>query len=85
MFVCGKPLNNTEKERIMNCLDCGEIIPAGRLEFLPGTNYCVGCADKNATPVIARVIYSHKCDSELFIAEGKENVRRLDREWARAR
>ena len=69
----------------MNCLDCGNIIPADRLEWCPDTEFCVNCADRNATPIIARVIYSHKCDSELFIAEGKENVRRLDREWARAR
>ncbi len=69
----------------MNCLDCENEIPAARLEALPDTDFCVNCADKNATPVIARVIYSHKCDSELFIARGKENVRRLDREWARAR
>ena len=70
---------------IMNCLDCENKIPNARLEFFPDTNYCVNCADKHATPIIARVIYSHKCDSELFIAHGKENVRRLDREWARAR
>lgn len=69
----------------MNCLDCGNPIHEARLEALPGTEYCVNCSDKNSTPIIARVIYSHKCDSELFIAKGKENVRRLDREWARAR
>ena len=67
------------------CESCGIQIPAARLEFLPDTEYCVDCADKNSTPVVARVIYSHKCDCELFIAEGKENVRRLNREWARAR
>jgi hypothetical protein len=67
------------------CESCGIQIPAARLEFLPETEYCVNCADKNSTPVVARVIYSHKCDCELFIAEGKENVRRLNREWARAR
>ena len=70
---------------IMHCLDCGNVIPPARLEALPGTDYCVKCVDNNSTPVVARVIYSHKCDSELFIAHGKENVRRLDREWARAR
>jgi len=69
----------------MNCLDCNNPISTARLEALPGAEYCVNCADKNSVPVIARVIYSHKCDSELFIATGKENVRRLDREWSRAR
>ncbi len=69
----------------MNCSSCGIQISEARLEFLPDTEYCVNCSDKNSTPVVARVIYSHKCDCELFIAEGKENVRRLNREWARAR
>ena len=85
MSVRGNLQNGTTKGRTVNCLDCGNVIPPARLEFLPDTEYCVNCADKNSTPVIARVIYSHKCDSELFIAKGKENVRRLDREWARAR
>lgn len=67
------------------CESCGIQIPPARLDALPDTEYCVECVDKNSTPVIARVIYSHKCDSELFIAKGKENVRRLDREWSRAR
>ena len=69
----------------MICLDCETQIPEARLEAVPDAEYCVNCTDKNSTPIIARVIYSHKCDSELFIAKGKENVRRLDREWARAR
>ena len=67
------------------CESCGIQIPAARLELIPDTEYCVGCIDKNSTPVVARVIYSHKCDCELFIAKGKENVRRLNREYARAR
>ena len=69
----------------MICLECKNSISAARLEALPAAEYCINCADRNSIPVIARVIYSHKCDSELFIAKGKENVRRLDREWARAR
>lgn len=69
----------------MNCASCGIQIPPARLEFCPNTEYCVDCVDKHSTPVVARVIYSHKCDCELFIAEGKENVRRLNREWSRAR
>ena len=69
----------------MICLECENQIAPGRLEAIPDTEYCVDCVDRNSIPTIARVIYSHKCDSELFIAKGKENVRRLDREWARAR
>ena len=69
----------------MICLECENPIASDRLEAIPDTEYCVKCVDKNSTPIIARVIYSHKCDSELFIAKGKENVRRLGREWARAR
>ena len=69
----------------MICLECETEIPEARLEAVPDAEYCVNCTDKYSTPIIARVIYSHKCDSELFIAKGKENVRRLDREWSRAR
>jgi len=69
----------------MICLECEIQIPEARLEAVPDAEYCVNCTDKNSAPVIARVIYSHKCDSELFIAKGKENVRRLSREWSRSR
>ena len=30
------------------CLDCGKVIPAGRLEIFPNTQWCVGCADKHS-------------------------------------
>ena len=69
----------------MNCLDCNNEIPAARIEAIGETNYCVNCADKHAAPVVARMIYSHKTAGELFIAQGKENVRRLNREYSRAR
>ena len=69
----------------MICESCGIQIPVARLEAVPDAQYCVNCTDKHSSPIVARVIYSHKCDSELFIAEGKENVRRLSREWSRAR
>lgn len=69
----------------MNCLDCNNEIPAARIEAIGETNYCVNCADKHAAPVVARMIYSHKTAGELFIAKGKENVRRLNREYSRAR
>jgi len=69
----------------MNCYDCENEISPARLEALPDTNYCVKCADKHAAPVVARMIYSHKTAGELFIATGSENVRRLNREYSRAR
>jgi len=68
----------------VNCIDCGNEIPDARLEILD-TEYCVNCADKHAPPVVARMIYSHKTAGEVFIARGKENVRRLNNEYARAR
>lgn len=69
----------------MICLDCENQIPHARLEAMPDADYCVNCADKHAAPVVARMIYSHKTAGELFIAKGKENVRRLNREYSRAR
>lgn len=68
-----------------NCNDCNDPIHPARLEFDPTAKFCVKCADRNNPPVRARIIYSHKCDGELFIAKGSENVRRLDREYCRAR
>ena len=69
----------------MNCFDCGIVIPEARLNAVPDTNYCVNCADKHALPFVARMVYSHKTAGEVFIAKGKENVRRLNREYERAR
>ena len=69
----------------MNCLDCGNKIPPARLQVVPDAEYCVNCADKHAAPIVARMIYSHKTAGEVFIARGKENVRRLNNEYARAR
>lgn len=67
------------------CQDCGNVIPPARLEALPDTVFCVSCTDKNAKPFVARMIYSHKTAGEVFFATGRENVRRLNREWSRAR
>ena len=69
----------------MNCFDCGNKIPPARLQAVPDAEYCVNCADKHAPPIVARMIYSHKTAGEVFIARGKENVRRLNNEYARAR
>ena len=69
----------------MKCLDCNNEISPYRLELMPDTEYCVDCADKHTEPVVGRMIYSHKTAGELFIARGKENVRRLNREYTRSR
>lgn len=69
----------------MNCHDCGNLIPPARMEAMPNTDYCVKCADKHTEPVVGRMIYNHKTAGEVFIARGKENIRRLEREYARAR
>ena len=69
----------------MNCFDCGDTISPARLQAVPETEYCVNCVDKHTEPVVARMVYSHKTAGEVFVAKGKENVRRLNREYARAR
>ena len=69
----------------MNCHECGAVIPPARLEAMPDTDYCVKCADKHTEPIVGRMIYNHKTAGEVFIARGKENIRRLEREYARAR
>ena len=69
----------------MNCSDCGDKINGVRLSILPETEYCVECASKHIQPVVARMIYSHKTAGEVIVARGKENVRRLNREYTRAR
>ena len=69
----------------MNCSDCGDKISGIRLSILPETEYCVECASNHIQPVVARMIYSHKTAGEVIVARGKENVRRLNREYTRAR
>jgi len=69
----------------MQCNDCGHKIPEARLEALPHVKYCVNCADNHTERVVGRMIYSHKTAGELVFASGKENIRRLNREYARSR
>ena len=69
----------------MNCFECDNEIPAARLEAMPNTEYCINCADKHTEIVMGRMIYNHKTAGEVIIARGKENIRRLNREYARAR
>tara|TARA_Y100001963_G_scaffold158175_1_gene256902 strand:+ start:1484 stop:1693 length:210 start_codon:yes stop_codon:yes gene_type:complete len=69
----------------VKCFDCGNDIPAARIQAVPDTEYCVQCVDKHTEPVVGRMIYSHKTAGELVFASGKENIRRLNREYERAR
>jgi hypothetical protein len=69
----------------MKCVDCGCNIPPERLDILPDVEYCLNCADNHIEPVKGYMIYPHKTGGELFIARGNENIRRLKREYARAR
>lgn len=70
---------------MQKCCDCSNIIPPARLDVFPDTEYCVKCADKHNFKSVARIIYSHKADCELFIARSPEDARRLNREYSRAR
>lgn len=67
------------------CVHCSCEIPEVRLEILPDTTSCVSCSEKNPPKMVARMIYNHKTAGEVIVAKGSENVRRLQREYARAR
>jgi len=67
------------------CVHCSIEIPSARLEVLPDATSCVSCSQKNPPKVVARMIYNHKTAGEVIIAKGGENVRRLEREYWRAR
>jgi hypothetical protein len=67
------------------CVHCGSTIPSERIEVLPETVSCVSCSTRNPPKMVARMIYSHKTAGDVVIAKGSENVRRLEREYARAR
>ncbi len=69
----------------MHCLDCNNEIPKARIEAVPDTDYCVNCADKYTEPIVGRMIYNHKTAGEVIFAQGKENIRRLNREYSRSR
>ena len=69
----------------MKCFDCGTTIPAARIQVMPDTEYCVRCEDKHTEPMVGRMIYNHKTAGEVIVARGRENIRRLNREYARAR
>jgi hypothetical protein len=67
----------------MNCSMCGERIHPDRLEILPDTHTCTDCSDEER--MVGFMIYSHKTAGEVIMTSGAENVRRLQREYHRAR
>ncbi len=69
----------------MRCKDCQAEIPPARLDAVPGTEYCVRCVRDHTPRVMGRMIWPHKTGGELIIAIGDENIRRLNREYERAR
>ena len=52
------------------CSECGGSIPTERLEMLPQTTVCVRCSTEERA--VGFQIYSHKCDSEVFILRGDD-------------
>lgn len=69
----------------MNCQHCDIEIPSERLEALPCTLMCKDCSQNNPAPFLARMLYSGKTGGELFFARTGEDIRRLEREYRRAR
>ena len=69
----------------MKCFDCNSTIPQARIQVVPETEYCVDGVDKHTEPTMGRMIYNHKTAGEVILARGKENIRRLNREYARSR
>ena len=69
----------------MHCKDCNALIPRARLDAVPGTQYCVRCVAAHTPRVVGRMIWPHKTGGELIVAVGTENIRRLNREYGRAR
>ena len=56
-----------------------------RMQVMPDTEYCVNCVDKHTDPIVGRMIYNHKTAGEVSLDRGRENIRLLNREYARAR
>jgi hypothetical protein len=69
----------------VKCFDCENVIPEARIQAIPDTEYCVDCVDKYTEPIVGRMIYNHKTAGEVVFAQGKENIRRLNREYSRSR
>ena len=67
----------------MNCELCGDLIHPDRIELLPNTRTCVRCSTEE--PIVGFMIYNHKTAGEVIMTSGAENIRRLEREYHRAR
>jgi RNA polymerase-binding transcription factor DksA len=71
----------------MKCKDCGNKIPFARLRAVPGTEYCVECADNHTKEQIGFMVYDHKTAPSLVIidADDEEALRRASRADKRSR
>ena len=67
----------------MNCELCGDLIHPDRIELLPDTRTGVRCSTEE--PIGGFMIYNHKTAGEVIMTPGAENIRRLEREYHRAR
>ncbi len=67
------------------CEECGNPIPAERLEVLPDTTTCVGCSREKK--YVGFNSYSHKTAPELVVVdqEREEDLRRAERANRRGR
>lgn len=46
LLMINKALKRIDNGEYFSCSNCGENIPAARLELLPFTSHCVNCAEK---------------------------------------
>lgn len=46
LMMIKRALKRIEEGDYFYCIECGEEIPAARLELLPFTTHCVNCAEK---------------------------------------
>jgi DksA/TraR C4-type zinc finger protein len=69
------------------CVECERSIPAARLAAMPGTRWCVRCADSRTERIGGNMVWSHKTAPELELrplSEAREWHRRYDRRRATA-
>ena len=66
---------------------CGKEIPAERLEALPDTPYCVGCAAHSGSARRGFMVFGHKTAPELVMIPetNVEGIRQAERANRRSR
>jgi hypothetical protein len=71
----------------MICTLCGDRIPPERMQALPATTTCVGCADKNTSGRRGFLVYEHKTAPTFVMIEesNREAIRIAERANRRAR